>query len=90
MHLLLNNQICQSKTVKIKSNTKKSVSETRNESSGSNEFTLSEYIYEDDDDYIFNRNSENIYEKNRNRLSYSPMKSGIEQDKIKRNRNSVH
>jgi serine/threonine protein kinase len=84
------NQIRQSKTVKIKSNTKKSVSETRNESSGSNEFTLSEYIYEDDDDYIFNRNSENIYEKNRNRLSYSPMKSGNEQDKIKRNRNSVH
>jgi serine/threonine protein kinase len=85
-----NNQICQSKTVKVKSNTKKSISETRNESNGSNEFTLSEYIYEDDDDYIFNRNSENIYEQNRKRLSYSPGESGNEQDKIKRNRNSVH
>ena len=85
-----NNQICQSKTVKIKSNTKKSISDTRNESNGSNEYTLSEYIYEDDDDYIFNRNSENINEQNRKRLSYSPGEAGNEQDKIKRNRNSVH
>lgn len=85
-----NNQISHSKTVKIKSNIKKSISETRNESNGSDEYTLNEYIYEDDDDFIFNRNSENIYENKRNRYSYSPRKSGKEQDKIKRNRNSVH
>lgn len=84
-----NNQINHSKTVKIKNNTKKSISETRNESNGSNEYTLSEYIYEDDDDYFFNRNSENLNEQNRKRFSYSPGKSGNEQDKS-RNRNSVH
>ena len=38
---------------------------------------------------IYNRNSENINEKNRNRLSFSPGKSGNEQDKTKRNRNSL-
>ena len=74
-------------------NTKKSIIETRNESNGSNEYTLSEYIYEEDEEFIFNRNSDNTgkinEEQNRKRYSYSPRKLENEHSKIEGKRNSI-
>ena len=67
----------------------KKVKEYNEERKKMNELLKSLPKNEDDDDYIFNRNSENINEQNRKRFSFSP-EAGNEQDKIKRNRNSVH
>ena len=47
-----NTRIIHSQSLKTKKNIKNSINETKNESSGSNEYTLSEYIFEDDDDFI--------------------------------------
>ena len=88
-----NTRIIHSQSLKTKKNIKNSINETKNESSGSNEYTLSEYIFEDDDDFIFNRDSENngrfsdgIKSK---RYTLSPKRNMNDPNKRDKNRNTI-
>ena len=88
-----NPRIIHSESLKNKKNIKNSINETKNESSGSNEYTLSEYIFEDDDDIIFNRDSEKngrlsdvIKSK---RYTLSPKRNMNDPNKRDKSRNSI-
>ena len=88
-----NTRIIHSQSLKTKKNIKNSINETKNESSGSNEYTLSEYIFEDDDDFIFNRDSENIGRFSdgikSKRYTLSPKGNMNDPNKRDKNRNTI-
>ena len=87
-----NSIIVHSKTLNNKGNYfKKSINDTRNDSEGISEYTLSEYIFDEEDFGYNNRNSENngiSEEKKRKRFNFSPKKI-YDSCKMVKNRNSI-
>ena len=86
-----NSIVIHSESLKSKKNIfKKTKNDTRNDSEGSSEYTLSEYILDEEDFGYNNRNSENkgiSEEIKRKRFNFSPKK--IPDFKMVKNRNSI-